>query len=45
MFYAFSSAGCTKSSKFERVMVVQTHADNGENAGFFLIFPKKRNLL
>jgi hypothetical protein len=42
---AFSSTGCTKSFKFERVLVVQTHADNEENAGFFLFFQKKRNLV
>jgi len=38
---AFSITGCTKSSKFERVMVVQTHANKDENAGFFLFFKKK----
>jgi hypothetical protein len=38
---AFSSPGCTKNSKFERVMIVQTHARDGENGGFFLFFPPK----
>ena len=38
----FSSDGCTKSSKFERVMIVQTHTDNAKNAGFFFFFPKKQ---
>ena len=38
---AFSSVGCTKSSKFERVMIVQTHAHDGENGGFFFFFSKK----
>ena len=37
----FSSAGCTKSTKFDRVMIVQTHAHDGENGEFFLFFPKK----
>ena len=37
----FSSDGCTKSSKFETVMIVQTHADNEENTGCFLFFQKK----
>ena len=37
---AFSSIGCTKSSKFERVMIVQTHAHDEEYGGFFLFFPK-----
>ena len=36
------SAGWTKSSKFERVTIVQTHADDGGNGrGFFLFFQKK----
>jgi hypothetical protein len=39
---AFSSPGCTKSSKFERVMIVQTHVYDGENGGFFLFFQKKQ---
>ena len=30
----FLSAGCTKSSKFERVMIVQTHAHDEGNGGF-----------
>ena len=38
----FSSASGTKSSKFEKVMIVQTHGDDGENAGFFLFFQKKQ---
>ena len=33
--------GCTESSKFETVMVVQTHAHDRENGGFFLFFPKR----
>ena len=37
---AFSSVGCTKTSKFERVMIVQTHVPDGKNAGFFLFSPK-----
>ena len=36
----FSSANCTKSSKFEKVMIVQTHGDDGENRGFFLFCTK-----
>ena len=39
---AFSSPGCTKSSKFERVMVVQTHVYDEKNRGFFLFFQKKQ---
>ena len=38
----FLSAGCTKSSKFEKVMIVQTHAHDGKNGGFFLFFQKKQ---
>ena len=38
---AFSSPGCTKGSKFERVMIVQTHVYDGKNAAFFLFFKKK----
>ena len=38
---AFSSPGCTKSSKFERVMIVQTHVYDEKNGGFFLFFQKK----
>ena len=34
----FSSPGCTKSSKFERVMIVQTHVYDEKNGGFFLFF-------
>ena len=37
----FSSDGCTKNCQFERVMIVQTHAHDGENGRFFLFFPKK----
>ena len=40
---AFSSPGCTKSSKFERVMIVQTHVYDGKNGGFFLFFQKKQS--
>ena len=32
----FSFPGYTKGSKIERVMVVQKHADHGENREFFL---------
>ena len=32
---AFPSAGYTKSSKFEKVMIVQTHAHDEGNGGFF----------
>ena len=39
---AFLSVGCTKSFKFERVMIVQTHAHDEENGGFFLFFPQKQ---
>ena len=39
---AFSSPGCTKSSKFERVMIVQTHVYDEKNGGFFLFLPKKQ---
>ena len=39
------SAGCTKSSKFEKVMVAQTHGDDRENGGFFLFFRKNSNLV
>ena len=38
----FLSAGCTKSSKFEKVMIVQTHGGDKENGGFFLFFSKKQ---
>ena len=37
---AFSSAGCTKSFKFERVMIVQAHPWWGKWK-IFLIFPQK----
>ena len=39
---AFSSDECTKSCQFERVMIVQTHAHDGENGRFFLFFQKKQ---
>jgi hypothetical protein len=32
----FLSAGCTKSSTFEKVMIVQTQDGDRENEGFFL---------
>ena len=38
---AFSFPDCTKSSKFERVMIVQTHVYDEKNRGFFLFFQKK----
>ena len=38
----FSFAGCTKILKFERVMILQTHAHDEENGGFFLFFQKKQ---
>ena len=40
---AYPSAACTKSSKFGRVMIIQTQAHGGENWWFFNIFPKKRS--
>ena len=39
---AFSSLGCTKSFKIERVMIVQTHVYDEKNDGFFLFFQKKQ---
>ena len=39
---AFPSPGCTKSSKFERVMIVQTHVYDGNNGRFFLFFQNKQ---
>ena len=39
---AFSFAGCTKSI-IERVVIVQTDADDGENGRFFFFFPKKNS--
>ena len=40
---AFSSTGCTQSSKFERVMIVQTHAHDAGNGGFSVFFfPQKQ---
>ena len=41
----FHPPGCTKSSKFERVMIVQTHAYDEKNGGFFLFFQKKSSNL
>jgi hypothetical protein len=38
---AFSSAGCTENSNFERVMIVQTHAHD-ENGRCFLFFQQKQ---
>ena len=38
---AFSSAGCTKSFKFERVMIVQAHTHERENGRFFYFSKKK----
>ena len=32
---------CTKGSKIKRVIVVQTHVDDGENVEFFFAFPPK----
>ena len=32
---AFSSAGCAKSFKFEKVMIVQAHTHDGKNGRFF----------
>ena len=39
---AFPFGGCAKSSKFERVMIVQTHAHGGGKEGFFLFLPQKQ---
>ena len=39
----FSFDGCTKKSKFERVMIVQTHAYDREKWEIVLIFPKKKS--
>ena len=39
---AFSSPGCTKGSKFETVMIVQTHVYDEKNRGFFLFSPKQQ---
>ena len=41
VFDAFSSPGCTKGSKFERVVIVQTHTHDGKNGRFFWFFQKK----
>ena len=39
---AFSSPGDTKSPKFERVMIVQTHVYDGKNGGFFIFSPQNQ---
>ena len=36
----FSSSACTKNSKFEKVIIVQTHGDDLKNGGFFLFCTK-----
>jgi hypothetical protein len=41
---ACSSTGCTKSFKFERVMIVQAHTHEGKNGKFFDFFKKSSNL-
>ena len=42
---AFLFHGCGKIFKFERVMIFQTHPDDGGNGEFFVFFfPKKRTL-
>ena len=41
---AFSSAGCTKSFKFERVMIVQAQTHDRENGRFFDFSKKSSNL-
>ena len=41
----FSSAACTKSSKFEKVMIVQTHGDDGKMEDFSYFFQKNSNLV
>ena len=38
----FSSTGCTKCVRFERIMIVQTHAYDGKNGGFFFFFFQKK---
>ena len=40
-FEYFFIPGCTKGSKIERAVAVQTHVDDGQNGGFFLFFPKQ----
>jgi hypothetical protein len=43
---AFSPAGCTKSCKFERVMIVQAHTHDGKKMeDFFDFFKKSSNLV
>ena len=37
----FSYPAGTKGSKIERIMIVQTHVNDGENTRFFLFFQKK----
>ena len=39
---AFAYPGCSKSSKLEQIMIVQTHADDGGNGEFFVFFQKKQ---
>ena len=41
----FSSASGTKSSKFEKVMIVQTHAHDEENGRFFFFFFQKKAVI
>ena len=41
---AFSLAGCTKSFKFERVIIVEAHTHDGENGRFFNFSKKNSNL-
>ena len=36
-----SFGGCIKSSKFERIMIVQTHPHDGKNERIYPIFPSK----
>ena len=39
---AFAYPCCTKSSKLEQIMIVQTHTDDGINGEFLGFFPKKQ---
>ena len=41
----FSFPGCTKSSKFEKVMIVQTHGDDREMEDFSYFFKKNSDLV
>ena len=41
---AFSSPGCTKGSKFERVMIVQTHVYDEKIEDFSYFSKKSSNL-